>query len=83
MTDEDQLYSHIPNCTDIENVKALNKALDVEQTFSDFKKYHKKPCANFALTYQKKLKVGVFCWRETDKSQSTNLNSGEKADDFQ
>ena len=63
MTDEDQLYSHIPNCTDIENVKALNKALDVEQTFSDFKKYHKKPCANFALTYQKKLKVGILLER--------------------
>ena len=55
--DQDQLYSHIPNCTNIDKVKALNKALELEQTFSDFKKYHKKPCANFALTYQKKIKV--------------------------
>ena len=60
MTDEDQLYSHIPNCTEIAKVKALNKALDVEQTFSDFKKYHKKPCYNFALTYQKKIKVFFY-----------------------
>ena len=76
--DQDQLYSHIPNCTNIDKVKALNKALELEQTFSDFKKYHKKPCANFALTYQKKIKVIISFLK-----YSINLNSGEKPNNFQ
>ena len=55
--DQDHLYSHIPNCTNMEKVAALNKALDLQQTFSDFKQYHKRPCTNFAMTYEKKIKV--------------------------
>ena len=56
---DDLFYSHIPNCTNIEQIIELNKVLDVDNTFSAFKEFHDKPCANFALTYQKKIKV--FC----------------------
>ena len=53
----DPSFSHIPNCTTIDQIQELNALLDVDNTFSIFKEFHHKPCANFALTYRKKTKV--------------------------
>ena len=39
----------------MELIKSINRNLDLENTFSKFKSYHTKPCANFALTYQQKI----------------------------
>ena len=48
-------YHELPNCTDVELINSINRNLDLENTFSKFKSYHTKPCANFALTYQQKI----------------------------
>ena len=54
-------FSDLPNCSDVEAVKRINSNLDLENTFSKFKSFHKKPCANVAMTYQQKFKVLSFC----------------------
>ena len=53
-------FTDLPNCSDVEAVKRINSNLDLENTFSKFKSFHKKPCANFAMTYQQKFKVPSF-----------------------
>ena len=53
-------FGDLPNCSNVDDVKRINSNLDLENTFSKFKAFHKKPCANFALTYQHKFKVPSF-----------------------
>ena len=53
-------FLDLPNCSSVAEVKRINSNLDLENTFSKFKSFHKKPCANFALTYQQKYKVLSF-----------------------
>ena len=50
-------FTDLPNCTNVDDVKKINSNLDLENTFSKFKSFHTKPCANFALTHQQKYKV--------------------------
>ena len=54
-------FADLPNCSDVDAVKRINSNLDLENTFSKFKSFHKKPCANFAMTYQQKFKVLFLC----------------------
>ena len=56
-------FADLPNCSDVDAVKRINSNLDLENTFSKFKSFHKKPCANFAMTYQQKFKVLSFCFK--------------------
>ena len=49
-------FKQFDSCSDVNDVVKLNGFLDIENTFSKFKGFHKKPCANLALTYQQKTK---------------------------
>ena len=51
-------YEQFDNCSNVDNIAKLYGYLDIENTFSKFKGFHKKPCANLALTYQQKVQVG-------------------------
>ena len=48
-------FGNIPHCNDSERIEDINKSLKVDNTFSHFKSIRKKPCHNFALTYQQKI----------------------------
>ena len=52
---QEQNYSNIQNCTELEKIKDLNTYLGIENTFSLFKSFHRKPCANFAMTFKQKI----------------------------
>ena len=50
----------IRNCTSLDNIKDLNGYLDLKNTFSIFKTFHRKPCANFAMTFKEKVKKVIY-----------------------